>query len=95
MHFDDVAIWIVEENLVPARHCPVAPIGIRDTLVLKMTLEGLDIIGPVSDMPLVDRVDELSGPETGLDIAARQMGLYPRLAICAMSGGETCTSASR
>ena len=38
VHLDDVAVRIVKENLVPAVHRTLAPVGIGDALCLEMRL---------------------------------------------------------
>ena len=38
MYLDDIAVRIVEEDLVPAVHRTLAPVGIGDALCLEMRL---------------------------------------------------------
>ena len=44
MYLDDIAVRIVEEDLVPAVHRTLARVGIGDALCLKMRLEGCDVV---------------------------------------------------
>ena len=50
VYLDDVAVRIVKENLVPAVHRTLAPVGIVDALCLKMRLEGCDFVAAVGDI---------------------------------------------
>ena len=50
VHLDDVAVRIVKENLVPAVHRTLAPVGIGDALCLKMRLEGCNFVAAVGDI---------------------------------------------
>src|SRR5688500_20223494 len=45
VHLDDVAVGVVEEDLLPAFHGPGAVVGEGDALVRQALLEGLDVIG--------------------------------------------------
>src|SRR5437667_9336507 len=68
MHFDDVAVWVVEEDLVPAAHRPAAIIGILDALLAESLLECRDVVGAERDVAAVDRIDDLSGAKADAEI---------------------------
>ena len=51
VYLDNVAVRIVKENLMPAVHRTLAPVGIGDALCLKMRLEGCDVVTAVGNMP--------------------------------------------
>ena len=87
MHLDHVAVGIIEENLVPAFHRPVAPIGIWDALRVQMCLESLQIIGAVGDVAVADRVDLLPGSEPCQRVLLRKMRLDCPIAV----GSNTCS----
>ena len=59
MHFDDIAFGIIEEDLMPAVHRPLAIVGIRDVLRFEPPLEGPDVIGAKGDMPTLERIDDV------------------------------------
>ena len=63
MHLDDVAVGVVEEDLVPAGHRPAAVVGIADTLLVEPLLECRDVVGAERDVAALDRVDHLAGAE--------------------------------
>ena len=50
VYLDDAAVRIVKENLVPAVHLTLAPVGIGDALCLKMRLEGCDFVAALGDI---------------------------------------------
>jgi hypothetical protein len=51
MHFDDVAGGIIEEDLIPAVHRPLATVGIGNVLFLEPLFESFNVIGAESDHP--------------------------------------------
>ena len=55
MHFDDRAGRILEEDLVPALHCPCPVVGVGDLLLLEAALERFDVVGPEAEMAAVER----------------------------------------
>ncbi len=59
MHFDDVTVRIVEEDLVPTVHGPCAIVRIRHALLVETLLESSDVVGPKGDMSALQRIDEL------------------------------------
>ena len=75
MDLDDIAVGVVEEDLVPAIDGAFAPVGIGNALLVEMRLEGGKIVTAIGDMALGDRIDDQPGPEAGLDVARRQMHL--------------------
>jgi len=75
MHFDDIPIGIIEKDLIPSRHGPIAPVGIRDGLGVETRLERSKIIGAIGDMPMADRVDHLARVKARQRILLRQMCL--------------------
>ena len=50
MHLDDVAVRIVEEDLVPAVHGPGAVVRIGHALFVEPLLEGGDVVGAEGDV---------------------------------------------
>ena len=75
MYLDDVAIRIVEEDLVPTVHRALTPVGIGDALCLEMCLEGGEVVSSVGDMPARDRIDDQPGAEPGIYIPCCQVHL--------------------
>jgi hypothetical protein len=68
MNFDDIAIWIMKENLIPASNRPRTEIRVRDALLFKSPLEPLNIVGPEAEMAALNWIDDLLHPETKVDI---------------------------
>src|SRR5262245_18537767 len=75
MHFDDVAIGIVEEDLLPTLHRPSAEVGVGNAVLLEAPLECLDVIGAKGDVTTLDRVDDLAGAEAHAKILLGQVQL--------------------
>ena len=57
MDFDNIAVRIVKEHLMPLGGGSMPPIGIRNTLRIQMGFERLDVIGAVGDMAPLYGVD--------------------------------------
>ena len=76
MNLDDIAVGVVEEDLVPAIDGAFTPVGIGNALLVEMRLEGGKLVSAIGDMAPGDRVDDQPGPEAGLDVATRQVHLY-------------------
>src|SRR5262249_37584059 len=53
--FDNVAVRIVEKDLSPARHRPVAIVRIFDAFFLETSLEYIEVVGAKSDVGLAAR----------------------------------------
>ena len=75
MHFNDVAGRIIEEDLIPAVHRPLAIVGIGDVLLLEPLLESFNVIGAESDVAAVKRIDDLIGSEADAEVGRGQMKL--------------------
>ena len=73
MDLDDVACGIVEENLVPAIHCPLAVVGIWDVFLIKPPFESFNIIGAEGDAAALKRIDDVIGAEADAVICRGQM----------------------
>ncbi len=76
VHFDDVAVRIVEENLLPAGHRPVAKVGIFDALVVEPLLEGVEVVGAEGDVAALHRIDHLAGAEAYVHVLLGDMHLH-------------------
>ena len=57
MDFNDVALRIMEEDLIPLGGEGGAIVGEGNVMVAKMPLEPFDIVSAKGDMPTFDRVD--------------------------------------
>ena len=68
MYLDDIAVRIVEEDLLPAVHRTLAPVGIGDALCLEMRLESGEVVTAIGNMPARNRIDDQPGAEPGLYI---------------------------
>src|SRR6266540_3767624 len=75
MHLDDVAVEIIEENLLPASHGPAAVVGIGNAFFLQMSLERGDVVGAEGNVAAFHRIDNIAGPKAGLEIPLGQMHL--------------------
>ena len=69
MDLDDIAVGVVEEDLVPAIDSAFTPVGIGNALLVEMRLEGGQIIATIGDVPASHRIDDQAGAEPGLDVA--------------------------
>ena len=63
VHLDDVAVGVIEEDLLPAFHGPGAEVRVGDALLLQPALEGIDVVGAEGDVAALDGVDGLAGAE--------------------------------
>src|SRR4051812_7009501 len=68
MDLDDVTFGVVEEDLVPATHRPLAVIGIGHAFFLKSLLEGFDVIRAERDMAALKRIEGLVGTKGDAEI---------------------------
>ena len=59
MDIDDVAVRIMEEDLIPAGHSPCTVIAIMDFLLFQSTLESLDVVHSETIVAAIERVDGL------------------------------------
>ena len=75
MYLDDIAVGIVEEDLVPAIDRALTPVGIGNTPGVEMRLESLEVIAAIGDMPAFHRIDDQAGAKSGLYIASGKMDL--------------------
>ena len=72
---DDIALGIVEEDLMPAVHRPLAVVGIGDVLLLEPPLEGRNVIGAEGDVTALERIDDVLGAEADAEVLGGQMYL--------------------
>jgi len=75
MNLDDVAVGIVEENLLPPVHRPGAIVGVGDPVLLEAPLECFEIVGSEGDVASLQRIYSLPSPERDTQILFRQMDL--------------------
>jgi hypothetical protein len=75
MDFDDVALWILEEDLVPAIHRPIAIIRIWHTIFFEALLETFNIVCAEGNMAAVQRVQRVTCTEAYAKITRGQMEL--------------------
>lgn len=73
MHFDHVAIGVVEENLVPAAHGPGTVIGIAHAFGVQMLLESDDVVGAKSNVAALEWIDRLILTETDGEVPLGQV----------------------
>jgi CheY-like chemotaxis protein len=96
VNFDDVAVRIVEKDLIPAVHRPLAVIGIGHTLFLKAPLYGFDIVGTESDVAPMERVHRVVGAKPNGEILLcemeldRAVGQERNVARIALGGDASC-----
>src|SRR5690606_25229389 len=72
---DDVAFRVVEEDLLPAAHRPVAVVGISNAVGLEVALESLDVVGAERDVAALERVERLAGAKADVQIPLGEMHL--------------------
>src|SRR5581483_11628180 len=75
MHFDHVAVRIIEEDLVPAVHRPSAVVGVANAFFVQALLERRDVVGAKRDVAALDRVHHLAGAEADIHVLLGQMKL--------------------
>ena len=75
MDFDDVAIWIVKEDLVPLDGRSVSIIRVGDAFCFKMGFERFDVIRTISDVAAFNRIDGVTGFEPDAQVLLRDVGL--------------------
>jgi hypothetical protein len=73
MDLDDVAIGVVQEDLVPTSDSPNAVIRVTNTELIEPPFERHDVIGTETEMPVMHRVDELLHFEPGKQILLGEM----------------------
>src|SRR5262245_51580737 len=74
--YDDVAVRVVEKNLLPAGHRPIAVIRIFDALVLETPLERIQIVGAKSDVAALHGIDHLASTKTDIHVLFGDVHLY-------------------
>ena len=75
VHFNDVAGRIIEEDLIPTVHRPLAIVGIGNVLFLEPRFESFNVIGAESDVAAVKRIDDLIGSEADVEVGRGQVKL--------------------
>src|SRR3954469_1470182 len=75
VHFDHVALRVMEKDLVPSLHRPRAVVGERDAAVLEAALDGCNVIRAKGDMPLFNRIDGLSRPKADAKVLSGEVHL--------------------
>src|SRR6185295_2366389 len=75
MDLDNVAFWVIEEDLIPSLHRPGTVIRIGNALLVEPLFERLDIVSPESDVSAFQRVDDLLMLEADAQVLCRQMKL--------------------
>jgi hypothetical protein len=73
VNLDNIAIWILQEDLIPVSHCPHAIVCIWNLQLLEALLEALDVICPEAEMPAMQWVDRLLHSEAQVDVLGCQM----------------------
>src|SRR4051794_16430130 len=68
VYFDDGAVGILQEDLIPATHRPNAVVGELNIFLAQHRLERLDIVGTKRNVTAIDRVETLFGPECDAEI---------------------------
>src|SRR5262249_18544771 len=87
VHFDDVAVRIIEEDLLPTLHRPSAEVGVGNAVLLEATLERLDVVGAKGDVTTLDRIDDLAGAEAHAKILLGQVNcLLPSVTKATLPG---------
>src|SRR6516225_10917114 len=87
MHFDDVTVRVVEEDLMPTVHGPRTIVRVRHTLLVEMLLEGSDVVGSEGDMSALQRIDELLLAEPEREVTLRHVHLdVPIRRDCRIAG---------
>src|SRR5262245_60619542 len=59
MDLDDVALWVIEEDLIPPFHRPSAVVRVWNAFLVESLLECGNIVGPKRDMAAFQRVDSV------------------------------------
>src|SRR6516162_6733490 len=75
MNLDDVALGVVEEDLMPAVHGPGAIVRVGDAFLVEPLLEGRDIVGSERNVSALQRVDGLFGAEPDGEVLLREVEL--------------------
>jgi hypothetical protein len=71
MHFDAMAVWVVQKDLVPAGDGPTAVIGVTDAERITFAHKALDVVSPEAEVAMTHGVDELLHLEAGFQVAFR------------------------
>src|SRR5262245_27662765 len=74
--FDDVAVGIVEEYLLPARHRPIAIVRISHAFFLETPLERIEIVGAEGDVAVLHGIDHLAGAKADIHVFFGDVHLY-------------------
>lgn len=75
MHFNDVAVRVLQEDLVPVRHGPNTVVRIRNLQLFQALFEAFDIVRSEAEMAAVKRVNRLVHAEAEVDVLGRQVKL--------------------
>ena len=63
VYFDDCAIWVLQEDLIPASDGPNAVVGELNVLFSQHCLECLYVIGAKRNVAAIERIEALFGSE--------------------------------
>ena len=66
MHLNDIAIRVVEKNLLPARNGCLTPVRKGDVVFVKVCFERLKIVSSIGYVPPLKRINCVTGPKTNM-----------------------------
>ena len=76
MHFDDIALGILEKDLMPLLGKGRAIVGIGDALTVKVFQKSRQVVRPKRDVAPVDGVDHLPVAKRDIKLTLGQMHLH-------------------
>jgi hypothetical protein len=71
MHFDAMAVWVIQKNLMPAGDGPAAVVGVTDAECITFAHKALDVVSPEAEVAMTHGVDELFHLEAGFKVPFR------------------------
>ena len=66
MHLNDIAIWILEKNLLPARNGCLAPVRENNAVFVEVCLERLEIVSSIGYVSSLKRINGVTGPKANM-----------------------------
>lgn len=75
MHFNAMAIRVIQEHLVPTRNGPATIVRVFDAEFITAAHEALDVIGAETEVAMSHRVDILLHFESGFQVTFRPVEL--------------------